>query len=756
MLILKKLCEEFQLKEYQVQSTINLIDEGNTIPFIARYRKEQTGSLSDVVLRELEERLVYLRNLEDRKNEVIRLIDEQGKLTESLRNEIVAAKVLQRVEDLYRPYKQKKKTRATEAKAKGLQPLADTLLAQETDIKSISDIAAQYINDLVPDEKEALQGAMDIIAEMVSDHADFREKIREIYLSDAVIVTEATDEEEKTVYEMYYKFSEAVNKIANHRVLAINRGEKEKRLKVSMQTPDDKIVAYLKSQLVKKNASATSTYVEQATEDSYKRLIAPSVTREVRNILSEKAEEEAIKVFATNTKNLLLVPPVKDKNVLAVDPSFRTGCKLAVIDGIGKLLTYDTIYPNEPQNKVLESKKRIKELIKQYDIDIIAIGNGTASRETEMLAAETISEMDSPVSYTIVSEAGASVYSASKIANEEYPDINVSIRGAISIGRRLQDPLAELVKIDPKSIGVGQYQHDVNQTKLSKALDGVIEDCVNSVGVDLNTASYALLQYVAGVNKTIAKNIVSFREKNGKFNNREDLKSVSRLGEKVFEQCAGFLRITDGDNYLDKTAVHPESYETAIQLLEKLGYEKANRESTKYDDIVERISQHVGEEEPNQISIKGERVVRSLQDLSKLKVEKKKKGYKEKYQEGLSNLADQLKVGFPTLSDIVEELKRPGRDPRDEMPKPIFRNDVLKMGDLKPDMMVTGTVRNVVDFGAFVDIGVKQDGLIHISQITDRYIKSPMDVLHVGDIVTARILEIDQQRNRISLTLKKK
>jgi len=756
MLILKKLCEEFQLKEYQVQSTINLIDEGNTIPFIARYRKEQTGSLSDVVLRELEERLVYLRNLEDRKNEVIRLIDEQGKLTESLRNEIVAAEVLQRVEDLYRPYKQKKKTRATEAKAKGLQPLADTLLAQETDIKSISDIAAQYINDLVPDEKEALQGAMDIIAEMVSDHADFREKIREIYLSDAVIVTEATDEEEKTVYEMYYKFSEAVNKIANHRVLAINRGEKEKRLKVSMQTPDDKIVAYLKSQLVKKNASSTSTYVEQATEDSYKRLIAPSVTREVRNILSEKAEEEAIKVFATNTKNLLLVPPVKDKNVLAVDPSFRTGCKLAVIDGIGKLLTYDTIYPNEPQNKVLESKKRIKELIKQYDIDIIAIGNGTASRETEMLAAETISEMDSPVSYTIVSEAGASVYSASKIANEEYPDINVSIRGAISIGRRLQDPLAELVKIDPKSIGVGQYQHDVNQTKLSKALDGVIEDCVNSVGVDLNTASYALLQYVAGVNKTIAKNIVSFREKNGKFNNREDLKSVSRLGEKVFEQCAGFLRITDGDNYLDKTAVHPESYETAIQLLEKLGYEKANRESTKYDDIVERISQHVGEEEPNQISIKGERVVRSLQDLSKLKVEKKKKGYKEKYQEGLSNLADQLKVGFPTLSDIVEELKRPGRDPRDEMPKPIFRNDVLKMGDLKPDMMVTGTVRNVVDFGAFVDIGVKQDGLIHISQITDRYIKSPMDVLHVGDIVTARILEIDQQRNRISLTLKKK
>jgi uncharacterized protein len=497
--------------------------------------------------------------------------------------------------------------------------------------------------------------------------------------------------------------------------------------------------------------------LNSAIEDSYKRLISSSVNREVRNILTEKAEEEAIKVFAQNTKNLLLVPPIKDKAVLAIDPSFRTGCKLSVLDGTGKLLEYDTIYPNEPQNKVFESKKRIKEIIDQYNIDIISIGNGTASRETEMLVAETIKESKKDVSYTIVSEAGASVYSASKIANEEYPDIDVSIRGAISIGRRLQDPLSELVKIDPKSIGVGQYQHDVNQSKLGKSLDGVVEDCVNSVGVDLNTASYSLLQYVAGVNKTVAKNIVSFREKNGKFNSREELKTVSRLGDKVYEQCAGFLRITDGKNYLDKTAVHPESYEIANRLLEKLGYDKNAIENTKFSDIDEKISNiKVEDKESSKLSIKGDRVIKSLQDLSRLNVQKKKKSFKEKYNDGLEKLSHDLEVGLPTLIDIIEELKRPGRDPRDEMPKPVFRNDVLKIDDLAPDMMITGTVRNVVDFGAFVDIGVKQDGLIHISQMSDKYIKSPMEVLQVGDVITARILEVDKHRNRISLTLKKK
>jgi uncharacterized protein len=755
--IIKKLSEEFKLKEAQVKSTVQLIDEGNTIPFIARYRKEQTGSLSDVVLRDLDERLSYLRSLESRKEEVLRLIEEQGKLTDELKNEIVSSDVLQRVEDLYRPYKQKKKTRATEAKSKGLEPLAKIILEQEIFEGDMLEIAKPYLNDDVLNEKEAIQGAMDIIAEMVSDNADFREKIREMYIMEGLIITEAVDENEETVYEMYYKFREEIKKIANHRVLAINRGEKEKKLKVTLETPDDKIIAYIKGILIKNDDSITQEYLNSAIEDSYKRLISSSVNREVRNILTEKAEEEAIKVFAQNTKNLLLVPPIKDKAVLAIDPSFRTGCKLSVLDGTGKLLEYDTIYPNEPQNKVFESKKRIKEIIDQYNIDIISIGNGTASRETEMLVAETIKESKKDVSYTIVSEAGASVYSASKIANEEYPDIDVSIRGAISIGRRLQDPLSELVKIDPKSIGVGQYQHDVNQSKLGKSLDGVVEDCVNSVGVDLNTASYSLLQYVAGVNKTVAKNIVSFREKNGKFNSREELKTVSRLGDKVYEQCAGFLRITDGKNYLDKTAVHPESYEIANRLLEKLGYDKNAIENTKFSDIDEKISNiKVEDKESSKLSIKGDRVIKSLQDLSRLNVQKKKKSFKEKYNDGLEKLSHDLEVGLPTLIDIIEELKRPGRDPRDEMPKPVFRNDVLKIDDLAPDMMITGTVRNVVDFGAFVDIGVKQDGLIHISQMSDKYIKSPMEVLQVGDVITARILEVDKHRNRISLTLKKK
>lgn len=753
--IIKKLCQEFNLKEFQVKNTLDLIDEGNTIPFIARYRKEKTGSLDDVVLRDLDERLTYIRNLEERKSEVVRLIDDQGKLTEELKNDIEIAEVLQRVEDLYRPYKQKKKTRATIARAKGLETLAEIIIKQEVvDVKA-DDLAQPYLNDEVKTVKSAFKGAMDIIAETVSDDAEYREKIRDIFLKEGSISTTAVNDKESTVYDMYYKFEDEIPKIANHRILAINRGEKEKILKVSLTTPDEKIVNYLKDKILKNENAVTSSYLINAIEDSYKRLITPSVTREVRNILTEKAEEEAIKVFSKNTKNLLLVPPVKDSVVLAVDPSFRTGCKLTVLDGTGKVLEYDTIYPNEPQNKVKESKSRINELINKYGIDIISIGNGTASRETEMLVAEILKESDKAVSYTIVSEAGASVYSASKLATEEYPDIDVSIRGAISIGRRLQDPLAELVKIDPKSIGVGQYQHDVNQSKLGKALDGVVEDCVNNVGVDLNTASYSLLQYIAGVNKSVAKNIVSYREENGKFHSRNDLKKVKRLGDKVYEQCGGFLRISDGDNYLDKTAVHPESYDIAKKLLVRLGYDFEHLGNLKLNDINEKLLEIPVEEGQGKLEIKGSRKLKSLHDLARLKVNKKKKSLSERLNDRYKLLAKEFEVGLPTLIDIIDELKKPGRDPRDEMPKPVFRNDVLKMSDLKPEMIVTGTVRNVVDFGAFVDIGVKQDGLIHVSQMSDKFIKSPMEVLQVGDTVSARILDIDTKRNRISLTLKK-
>ncbi len=753
--ILKRLCEEFNLKTHQVENTIALIDEGNTIPFIARYRKEQTGSLSDVVLRDLDERLAYLRSLESRKQEVIRLIDEQGKLTDNLKKEIESAEVLQRVEDLYRPYKQKKKTRATVAKAKGLEPLAAIIFSQTKESGTLEELASSFLNDEVETVQEAYQGAMDIVAEMVSDDADYRERIREIYLQDSVIKTEGTDVEETTVYEMYYGFNEKVSQIANHRVLAINRGEKEKKLKVAMDTPDDKVVAYLKSQILSNEKAITNPHLEAAIEDGYKRLIMPSVSREIRNILTEKAEEEAIKVFAQNTKNLLLVAPIKDAIVLAIDPSFRTGCKLSVLDDTGKLLSYTTIYPNEPQNQVEKSKATLKELIKKYHVDIVCIGNGTASRETEILVAETIQEIGKDIPYTIVSEAGASVYSASKIAQEEYPDIDVSIRGAISIGRRLQDPLAELVKIDPKSIGVGQYQHDVNQPKLAKALDGVVEDCVNSVGVDLNTASFSLLQYVAGVNKTVAKNIVQYREEKGKFTNRLDLKLVPRLGDKVFEQCAGFLRISDSSNYLDKTAVHPESYEVANQLVEKLDYPTDEIKNMNFRDIATRIANIPLKDKKREAQLPKGRTIKSLQDLGKIQLKEKPKSSKEKYEERLKYLAQELEVGIPTLRDMVEELKKPGRDPRDEMPKPIFRNDILKMEDLKPGMTVTGTVRNVVDFGAFIDIGVKQDGLVHISQISDKFVKNPMEVVQVGDTVSARILDVDLKRSRISLTMKK-
>ncbi len=755
--IINLLCNEFNLKLNQVENTVKLIDDGNTIPFIARYRKEQTGSLDDVVLRDLYERLIYLRNLEERKEEIIRLIEEQGKLTEELKEEILKAEVLQRLEDLYRPYKQKKATRASKAKERGLEPLADIILAQNSTSEDFDAMAAPFINEEkdVKNTKDAFAGAMDIIAEIVSDNAEYRKKIREIYIADGVISSEAVDEEQKTVYEMYYKYEEAVKTIANHRVLAINRGEKEKVLKVKLNTPDDRIVDYLLTMEIKNDASSTAKFYKSAIEDGYKRLIAPSIEREVRNLLTEKAEEEAIKVFGKNTKNLLMIAPVKDVNVLAVDPSFRTGCKLAALDGTGKLLDYTAVYPNEPRNEVEKSQKLMSEWIDKYSIDIIPIGNGTASRETEAVVADMLSKVNKKVSYTIVSEAGASVYSASKLAQEEYPDLDVTIRGAISIGRRLQDPLAELVKIDPKSIGVGQYQHDVNQTKLGEALDGVVEDCVNSVGVDLNTASTALLQYVSGISKSIAKNVVSYREQNGKFTDRKELKKVKQLGDKAFEQCAGFLRITDGENPLDKTSVHPESYEIAQALLTRLGYSLDDVRNSRLSDISQRISTLKIKEEQKEVKIESGQRLKGLEALAQLKVKEPKKSAKELFDARIKVLAGELNVGIPTLIDIVEELKKPGRDVRDEMPKPIFRNDVLKIEDLKEGMVLTGTVRNVVDFGAFVDVGLKNDGLVHLSEMSEKYIRHPMELVQVGDIVTVKIKSIDISRQRIGLTMKK-
>lgn len=753
----KMLCNEFNIKPFQVENTVKLIDEGNTIPFIARYRKEQTGSLDDVVLRDLYDRLMYLRNLEARKEEVIRLIEEQGKLTEELKAEILNADVLQRVEDLYRPYKQKKSTRASKAKEKGLEPLAQIILAQNAVEGDLDLIAAPFVNEElgVKNTKEAYAGASDIIAETVSDDAEYRKHIREIYMADGIVISEAVDEEEKTVYEMYYKFEEPVKAIANHRVLAINRGESEKKLKIKINTPDEKIINYLKSQEIKNEAAITTSFYLSAIEDSYKRLIAPSVEKEIRNILTEKAEEEAIKVFGKNTKNLLMVPPINDIRILAIDPSFRTGCKLAVLDGTGKFIEHGVVYPNEPRNEVEKSQRIMTDLINKYDIDVITIGNGTASRETEQVVSDMLSKIDKHVTYAIVSEAGASVYSASKLAQEEYPDLDVTVRGAISIGRRLQDPLAELVKIDPKSIGVGQYQHDVNQTKLGLALDGVVEDCVNNVGVDLNTASTALLQYVSGISKTIAKNVVKYREDNGKFKNRKEITKVKQLGDKAFEQCAGFLRISDGDNPLDKTAVHPESYEIAEKFLAKLGYTLEDVKADRLKDINERILNIKIEEKTKNVQLTSKnKTLKGLEALSQLNFKEEKKSYKEKYNERIEFLAEELSIGVPTLTDIIEELKKPGRDPRDEMPKPILRNDVMKMEDMKVGMKLMGTVRNVVDFGAFVDIGVKQDGLVHLSEMSDKYIKNPMEVVQVGDIINVTIISIDSERQRIGLSMK--
>lgn len=758
-LIVNKLISELKLKKSQIVNTIKLIDEGNTIPFIARYRKEMTGGLSDEVLRDLDERLTYLRNLEERKEEVVRLIDEQGKLTEELKKEILKAEVLQRVEDLYRPYKQKRRTRATKAKEKGLEPLAELIMNQEVAEGTIEELAKPFINEEleVNTIQDAIDGAKDIIAEVVSDNAEYRKKIRDLNFRKGTISSKAVDSDEETVYEMYYDFNEAVKSIANHRILAINRGEKEKKLKVKLVSPDEEILSYLKKNIIHNSKAVTTEALIQSIEDSYKRLISPSIEREIRNTLTERAEEEAIKVFGKNTKPLLLIPPIKDVRVMAIDPSYRTGCKIAVLDETGKLLDYTTIYPNAPQNQVKESKKTMKELIEKYNIDIIPIGNGTASRETELIVAEMLNEIDREVYYTIVSEAGASVYSASKLATEEYPDVNVSIRGAISIGRRLQDPLAELVKIDPKSIGVGQYQHDLNQKKLGETLKNVVEDCVNSVGVDLNTASPSLLKYVSGISSSIAKNIVIFREENGKFTNRKQIKKVKRLGDKAYEQCAGFLRISDGDNGLDNTAVHPESYDITLKFIEKLGYTKEDIKEGKLRNIEEKILEYkTNDSKSSDESKHSVKSVKSLRELANFEFEdnNSKQNNSKIIEEKIEKLAQELEVGLPTLKDIIDEIKKPGRDPREEMPKPIFRSDVLKMEDLKLDMIMTGTVRNVVDFGAFVDIGVKQDGLVHISQLSNKFVKNPMDVVSVGDEVKVKIIELDIERGKISLSMK--
>lgn len=755
-LIIKQLASELNLNPKKVEETIQLIDEGNTIPFIARYRKEVTGGMSDEVLRSFDERLKYLRNLETRKEEVIRLIAEQEKLTPELEKKIKAAKVLQKVEDLYRPFKQKKQTRATKAKDKGLEPLALLMMAQEATTGSVDDAAAAFINPEkeVNTVEDALAGARDIIAEQVSDNPEFREWIREMVKAQGLIVSLKTKDAEESVFEQYYEYSEAVKSIPDHRVLAINRGENEKILKVKVTMPDEAIVDRLNKSVITNVQSIFVPQIELAIQDAYKRLISSSIEREIRTMLTERAEEEAIKVFGKNTKPLLLIPPVRDVKVLAVDPSYRTGCKLAVLDGTGKLLEYATIYPNKPQNKVAESRQVLVDLIKKHDIDIIPIGNGTASRETEAFVAESLKGIDKTVYYTIVSEAGASVYSASKLATEEYPDIDVSIRGAISIGRRLQDPLAELVKIDPKHIGVGQYQHDLNQKKLNDTLTGVVEDCVNSVGVDLNTATPSLLQYVAGISSVIAKNIVNYRDENGKYSARKELLKVARLGNKAYEQCAGFLRIADAKNPLDNTSVHPESYAIATQLLEKLGYSLDDVTGGNLGDISQRIIELEPEEvkkESLNISGKGFEALAALKKPTK---SNDKSQNAKRFDKSLKKLADELEVGLPTLKDIIDEIKKPGRDPREEMPKPIFRSDVLSFEDLAEGMILTGTVRNVVDFGAFVDIGIKNDGLVHISELSDKYVKHPMNVVAVGDTVQVKIIGVDKNRGKVSLSMK--
>ena len=713
--IIKKIASELEVQTWQAEAAIKLIDEGNTIPFIARYRKEATGTLDDEQLRKLHERLVYLRNLEEKKRQVLASIEEQGKLTEELKKQILEAQTQVLVEDLYRPYRPKRRTRATIAKEKGLEGLANIILLQMTK-KSLEEEAKSYLNE----EKEvltvadAINGAKDIIAESISDEASYRTRIREMTEKEGILTAEAKDEKTESVYEMYYHFQEPVSKLAGHRVLALNRGEKEKILTVKVEVPEERILRYLEKQIIKKDNPNTTEILKEVAEDSYRRLIAPAIEREIRNAQTEKAEEGAISVFGKNLQQLLMQPPIAGQVVLGWDPAFRTGCKLAVVDPTGKVLDTAVVYPTAPTNekKIRAAKDKVKEFIEKYHITLISVGNGTASRESEQVIVELLKELSTPVQYVITNEAGASVYSASKLATEEFPNFDVGQRSAASIARRVQDPLAELVKIDPKSIGVGQYQHDMNQKKLGEALSGVVEDCVNKVGVDLNTASSSLLEYISGVSKVIAKNIVVYREENGRFTDRKQLLKVAKLGPKAYEQCAGFMRIQGGNNPLDQTSVHPESYHAAELLLDKLGYSSA--------DITDR----------------------KLEGMSK-----KIKDY--------TKLAQELEVGEITLRDIVKELEKPARDPRDEMPKPILRTDVLEMKDLTPGMVLKGTVRNVIDFGVFVDIGVHQDGLVHISQLTDKkFIKHPLEVVSVGDIVEVKVMSVDLSKKRIQLTMK--
>ncbi len=815
--IIQKLKDELKVRKSQVEAAVKLIDEGNTIPFIARYRKEATGSLDDEVLRNLDERLRYLRNLEERKEQVIESIKEQEKLTPELLEAINAAETLVAIEDLYRPYKPKRRTRATVAKERGLEPLAELILKQELTEPALS-IAEGFVDPEkeVNSPGEALDGARDIIAEIISDEAEYRTYIRDVTREQGVISSSAKDENAKSVYEMYYSFEEPVNKMAGHRILALNRGEAEKFLTVKLTAPVSDIILYLEKKVITNENEFTAPVLKEAVEDSYERLIAPSIEREIRNELTEKAEDGAIDVFGKNLKQLLMQPPVAGKVVLGWDPAFRTGCKLAVVDPTGKVLDTTVIYPTAPQNKVEESKDKLKELIEKYGINLISLGNGTASRESERIIVDLIKELDEDISYVIVNEAGASVYSASKLASEEFPEYDVGLRSAASIARRIQDPLAELVKIDPKSIGVGQYQHDMNQKKLSEALCGVVEDSVNKVGVDLNTASASLLEYIAGINKTVAKNIVDYREKNGRFNNREELLKVDKLGPKAYEQCAGFMRITDGDNPLDATSVHPESYKATGDLLKKLGLsmddvkrlrEEASRPDTAKMYKVGKAGKNLKDEQQKRpennrefrrhkkdmpfvrerSTAMGQALFKAMSEPVKERKEAAEKhfkngegrgekgskdgrrgafaqakkaveeaGFLEERIEDKVLMAKELGIGEITLTDIVKELEKPARDPRESMPKPVLKSDILELTDLKPGMILKGTVRNVIDFGVFVDIGVHQDGLVHISQITDKYIKHPLDAVSVGEVVDVKVLEVDQDKKRIALTMKLK
>ena len=804
--ILNKLREELQVERWQVEAAVKLIDEGNTIPFISRYRKEATGSLNDEVLRNLYERLNYLRNLEEKKTSVMASIEEQGKLTEDLKNKILAAETLVVVEDLYRPYRPKRKTRASVAKEKGLEGLAD-LIREQKFSGSLEEAAAAYVNPEkgAADTKEALQGAQDILAEGISDEADYRMYIRKITMDEGKLTSTARDEKAQSVYEMYYQYEEPLKKAAGHRVLALNRGEAEKFLTVKVEAPRDRVLQYLAKKVITEENPVTEVVLRAVIEDSYDRLIAPAIERDIRNELTEKAEEGAISVFGKNLEQLLMQPPIAGHVVLGWDPAFRTGCKLAVVDATGKVLDTKVIYPTAPQNKVEEAKKELKKLIDKYDISLISVGNGTASRESEQVIVDLIKELKKPVQYVIVNEAGASVYSASKLATEEFPQFDVGQRSAASIARRLQDPLSELVKIDPKSIGVGQYQHDMNQKKLGEALGGVVEDCVNRVGVDLNTASAPLLEYISGISKTVAKNIVEYREANGRFTNRKQLLKVPKLGPKAFEQCAGFLRIADGENPLDATSVHPESYPATMELLKKLelsmedvrmlqaeakkgraaqntsgadskntsgdaarqnvsAKNKANRKDRRQNGFnirntdtamgralaaamqgmtldADMNAANVSTEAAAGSSTSGSQKTAAVSALERRIPDKKK-------------LAEELGIGEITLTDIVRELEKPARDPREDMPRPILRSDVLDMKDLKPGMVLKGTVRNVIDFGVFVDIGVHQDGLVHISQITDRFIKHPLEAVSVGDIVDVKVLDVDPVKKRIGLTMR--